>query len=103
MYFTDGKYDYIGLINSEDFEGQQVWADTNSAGFSIMNAALYDVNIDDTTDYKDREGYVMKMALQQCATLEDFEKFLTNFPKPMGIAASFGVIDARRSSILRNR
>ena len=94
MYFNDGKYDYIGLVNSEDFEGEQVWAGTNSTGFSIMNAALYDVNLDDTTDYKDREGYVMKMALQHCATLKDFEEFLNNLPKPMGVAASFGVIDA---------
>ena len=94
MYFTDGKYDYIGLVNSEDFEGKQVWAGTNSAGFSIMNAALYDVNLDYNGDYKDREGYVMKMALQECANLEDFEKFLSKLPKPMGVAASFGVIDA---------
>ena len=94
MYFTDGKYDYIGLVNSEDLEGKEVWAGTNSTGFSIMNAALYDVNLDYEGDYKDREGYVMKMALQQCATLKDFEKFLTDLPKPMGVAASFGVIDA---------
>lgn len=94
MYFTDGKYDYIGLVNSEDLEGKEVWAGTNSTGFSIMNAALYDVNLDYEGDYKDREGYVMKMALQQCATLEDFENFLTDLPKPMGVAASFGVIDA---------
>ena len=94
MYFTDGKYDYIGLVNSEDFQGEQVWGGTNSTGFSIMNAALYDVNLDYDGDYKDREGYVMKMALQQCATLEDFENFLNNLPKPMGVAANFGVIDA---------
>ncbi|MDA3952214.1 MAG: hypothetical protein PF485_01100 [Bacteroidales bacterium] len=94
MYFTDGKYDYIGLVNSEDFIGEQVWGGTNSTGFSIMNAALYDVNLDYNGDYKDREGYVMKMALQQCATLEDFEKFLNDLPKPMGVAANFGVIDA---------
>lgn len=94
MYFTDGKYDYIGLVNTEDVQGEQVWAGTNSAGFSIMNAALYDVNLNYEGDYKDQEGYVMKMALQQCATLEDFEKFLNEMPKPMGVAASFGVIDA---------
>ena len=94
MYFTDGKYDYIGLVNTEDILGEQVWAGTNSAGFSIMNAALYDVNLDYEGDYKDREGFVMKMALQQCATLEDFEKFIAGLPKPLGVAANFGVIDA---------
>jgi len=94
MYFTDGKYDYIGLVNSEDIKGEQVWGGTNSTGFSIMNAALFDVNLDYEGDYRDREGYVMKMALQQCASLEDFEEFLNNLSIPKGVAASFGVIDA---------
>lgn len=94
MYFSDGKYDYIGLINTKDIKGEQVWAGTNSAGFSIMNAALFDVNLDYEGEYKDREGYVMKQALQQCASLDDFEKFLENLETPKGVAASFGVIDA---------
>lgn len=94
MYFTDGKYDYIGLVNSEDFKGEQVWGGTNSTGFSIMNAALFDVNLDYEGDYKDREGYVMKMALQQCASLKEFEEFLNDLAIPKGVAASFGVIDA---------
>ena len=25
MYFDDGKYNYIGLINSEDVNGVEVW------------------------------------------------------------------------------
>jgi hypothetical protein len=95
MYFTDGKYDYIGLVNSEDIKGEQVWGGTNSIGFSIMNAALFDVNLDYNGDYRDREGYVMKMALQQCSSLEDFEDFLNNLQIPKGVAASFGVIDAK--------
>ena len=95
MYFTDGKFDYIGLINTKDIKGEQVWAGTNSSGFSIMNAALYDVNLDYKGDYKNREGFVMKMALQECATIEDFEKFLKKLTKPYGVSASFGVIDAK--------
>lgn len=94
MYFTDGKYDYIGLINTSDIKGEQVWAGTNSTGFSIMNAALFDVNLDYEGEYRDQEGVVMKMALQQCASLEDFENFLNNLEIPKGVAASFGVIDA---------
>ena len=94
-YFTDGKYDYIGLINTEDINGEQVWAGTNSTGFSIMNAALYDVNLDYEGNYRDREGYVMKAALQQCTSLEDFEKFLNELPNPKGVAASFVVMDAQ--------
>lgn len=95
MYFNDGKYSYVGLINSEDAEGKQVWGGSNSAGFSIMNSASFNVNQGDTTSKKDLEGYFMRKALQTCATLEDFEELLKSNPKPMGLAAHFGVIDAK--------
>ena len=95
MYFNDGKYSYVGLINSEDTEGKQVWGGSNSAGFSIMNSASFNVNLGDTTSKKDLEGYFMRKALQSCATLEEFEELLRNNPKPMGLAAHFGVIDAK--------
>ncbi|MBL1215097.1 MAG: hypothetical protein HND52_17160 [Ignavibacteriae bacterium] len=95
MYFTDGKYNYIGLVNSVDSVGKEVWAGTNSAGFSIMNSASYNLKpADDSTDFADREGVIMKQALMQCATIKDFEKFLTELPKPLGVEANFGVIDA---------
>jgi hypothetical protein len=36
----------------------------------------------------------MKMALQYCRTLSDFENLLDTLQKPMGLDANFGVIDA---------
>ena len=95
MYFEDGKYHYVGLVNSEDVVGEQVWGGANSTGFSIMNSASFNVNMDDTTSKSDLEGFIMKQALQECATLEDFEQLLTNLAKPMGLASHFGVIDAK--------
>lgn len=94
-FFNDGKYSYIGLINSNDNAGENVWAGANSEGFAIMNNASYNVNIDDTVSLKDQEGVFMKLALQECATLADFEKLLENYPKPHGLAANFGVIDGK--------
>lgn len=94
MFFDDGKYEYMGLVNSGDSLGNEVWAGCNSAGFAIMNSANYNLNLRDTTSFIDREGFVMKQALQGCATLEDFEKLLSALPKPLGVNANFGVIDA---------
>ena len=95
VYFNDGKYNYIGLVNSVDSLGQEVWGGCNSAGFAIINSASYNLKEkDDTTSIKDREGIIMKLALQQCETLEDFEKLLADLPKPLGVEANFGVIDA---------
>ncbi|PKQ63386.1 hypothetical protein BZG02_08345 [Labilibaculum filiforme] len=93
-YFTDGKYPYIGMINSNDEKGEQVWGGSNSEGFAIMNSASFNVNLTDTTSFKDQEGHFMKLALQQCANLEEFEQLLKDRPKPMGLAAHFGVLDA---------
>ncbi len=95
VYFTDGKYDYIGLVDSKISWKREVWGGYNSAGFAIMNSAAYNNNTGDTTKLADREGEVMKMALATCSTLADFEKMLTEMPKPIGVDANFGVIDAR--------
>lgn len=93
-YFSDGKYDYIGLINTSDTLGREVWAGFNRSGFAIMNSASYNLNETDTTLLKDREGIIMKKALQNCKTLEDFENLLKMLQKPLGVEANFGVIDA---------
>jgi hypothetical protein len=95
VYFTDGKYQYIGLVNSEDSLNEQVWVGFNSAGFGIMNSASYNLRPEsDSTEYYDQEGYLMKLALQKCANLEDFENLLRSMEKPLGVEANFGVIDA---------
>lgn len=96
MFFEDGKYKYIGLVNSEDKTGKEVWGGVNSEGFAIINSASYNLKPDsDTTSLIDREGIVMKLALQQCATIQDFENLLLNMNKPLGVEANFGVIDAK--------
>lgn len=95
VYFSDGKYDYIGIVDAKESWKREVWGGFNSAGFAIMNTAAYNNNTGDTTKLADREGEVMKMALATCATLADFEKMLTDMPKPIGVDANFGVIDAQ--------
>lgn len=95
VYFSDGKYRFIGLVNSSDKENKEVWCGFNEAGFGIMNSASYNLKKNDTTKLSDREGIVMKLALETCASLEDFEKMLRELPKPLGVEANFGVIDAK--------
>ena len=73
VFFSDGKYQYIGIVDSKDTWKSEVWGGYNSAGFAIMNTAAYDNNTGDTTKLTDQEGVVMKLALQNCATLADFE------------------------------
>ena len=93
-YFTDGKYKYIGLVDGKKDWEKAVWGGYNETGFAIINTAAYNNNLGDTTKFKDQEGVVMKRALQTCHNLADFEKLLEAWPKPIGVDANFGVIDA---------
>jgi hypothetical protein len=93
-FFKDGKFNYVGLVNSND-PSHAVWGGYNNAGFAIINSASYNLNSKDPATVKDSEGKIMRMALQRCATVSDFEHMLDSLPKPLGVEANFGVIDAK--------
>lgn len=88
------KYSFIGLENASKTTTEE-WGGTNEAGFCIINTASYNIKDDDIPDSKmDNEGVLMYKALGVCATISDFEKFLDEYPRPMGVETNFGVIDA---------
>lgn len=93
VYREDGRYPYVGVVNQGDTAGLQIWAGVNSAGFAIMNSASYNLDDKDTL----AEGAFMKLALQSCATVGDFERLLgsTNLKGARDTTANFGVIDAQ--------
>ena len=100
QWFQGEKYSFIGLVNTDEPFQKEVWAGTNSAGFSIMNTATYDLKEDDVpAEQMDREGFLMYRALEVCATVEDFEHFIDTLSKPMGVEANFGVIDAKGGAV----
>ena len=96
LIFIEGKkYDLVGVANSADTTGKNIWMGSNETGFSIMNTASYNVNTDTTCEVEDdQEGTFMREALETCSDLSDFEKFLQTTSGKRGVAANFGVIDA---------
>lgn len=91
----NGEYSYVALFNASDRSNKEAWTGMNDVGFAIMNTASYNIKDDDVPERKmDREGLVMAMALKSCRTVEDFEHLLESLPRPMGVEANFGVIDA---------
>lgn len=89
------RYSFTGLVNSPDRDGEEVWSGTNSAGFSIMNTAAYNLKNDDVPNSEmNCEGLVMRGALEVCASLKDFEFYLDTLARPIGVQTNFGVIDA---------
>jgi len=90
--FHDGTFSYYGIVNGGDLAGLNIWAGINEAGFSIMNSASY--NIEKKGKPKDGEGRFMKLALQTCRTVDDFEALLEKTRFFRDVNANFGVIDA---------
>ena len=93
-HFQGTKYAFMGLVNSPIHDGE-VWAGMNEAGFCIMNTASYNLREDKLDCQMDREGEFMYHALGACATLEDFEAWMRDYPQPWGVEANFGVIDSQ--------
>ncbi|MDR3119370.1 MAG: hypothetical protein LBU44_08165 [Mediterranea sp.] len=91
-HFKGSVYNFIALVNSPD-RGGIVWSGTNSAGFSIINTASYNLK-DDDVEEMDKEGELMYGALSVCKNLLDFEAFLNRLPRPMRVETNVGVIDA---------
>lgn len=88
-------FGYTGLFNASDSTLRECWTGFNSEGFAIMNTASYNIK-DDNVDEKDmdKEGLIMTIALRKCRTVDDFQHLLESLPRPMGVEANFGVIDA---------
>lgn len=91
---TDSTHAYIALYNSGDTDASEAWIGYNDTGFAIMNTASYNLR-HPSDDWKDREGLIMSEALARCTSVEDFRNLLQSLPKPLGVEANFGVIDAQ--------
>lgn len=91
----DGAYSYVALFNAEDRDLKEAWTGMNEVGFAVMNTASYNIKNDRVPDKQmDKEGLVMTIALKSCRSVDDFEELLRSLPRPMGVEANFGVIDA---------
>ncbi|MFP4458526.1 MAG: T9SS type A sorting domain-containing protein [Candidatus Zixiibacteriota bacterium] len=90
-YFDDGTYSYVTNIYSNDTG--RGWMGVNEVGFGIINSDTYNNGTHHHPGPDD--GTVMKIALKNCQTVEDFEYYLmtTNDTGRKG-CHNYGVIDA---------
>lgn len=88
-------FGFVALYNAADMALKEAWMGMNDQGFAIMNTASYNIKDDKVPAKKmDKEGIVMAKALRSCRTVDDFARLLDEWPRPMGVEANFGVIDA---------
>jgi len=89
--FKDGRFKYLAVVPVGASDG--VVAGINELGFCIINAVAF--NLPDVSKRGVDGNGIMKWALQQCVTADDFEKFLkqTNVSGRTS-TSNIGVIDA---------
>jgi len=92
VYFEDGLYRYLALVSAG--ETDKAWIGVNEVGFGVLNSLSY--NIPDTYSGGITNGALMKLALQKCSSVEDFQDLLietneTGRENPANLA----VIDAQ--------
>ena len=95
VYFTDGKYPYIGVVNSQN--RTQVWMGVNAAGFAIVNSDVS--NLEGYMRHGD--GFFIKDALMNCGSSADFENLLVQSNTTgRRVQSNFAVIDAAGNAVL---
>ncbi|MCF7833439.1 MAG: C45 family peptidase [Candidatus Marinimicrobia bacterium] len=95
VFISDKGYDFMGVANAKDIDSKEIWMGMNEKGFAIMNTASYNINEGVTCDVEsDQEGLFMRLALETCSNMADFEDLISISSGKWGVEANFGVIDA---------
>lgn len=98
------RYRFLAVTGDRSKDVTSIWQGHNEAGFAIFDTAAYNLNSGDSTNldkqpkdwFKNHgEGWIMKRALEICATTKDFENFLDTLSRPLGCDGNLGVIDAK--------
>ncbi len=87
LFFKGKIYDYIGVFSRERTD--EIYGGVNERGFSIINSVAYDL---DGSGWDN--GTFMRMALEECGTVDEFEKLIKKYKGKLKLSANFGVIDS---------
>lgn len=92
------KYQYVGVVNySTSSSPTSIWYGHNEAGFAILNTVSYYFN-SPTSKANTSAGSLMKKALGQCATVNEFETLLRQTQEQTStsvtLSTNFAVMDS---------
>lgn len=97
VYDAD-RFRVLAVVNAGDRD--EVWMGVNSAGFCIENSLSRDLAVEGTRTGPGNGG-IMKLALETCATVEDFRLLLERTDETgRRTVGNFGVIDAAGGAAL---
>jgi hypothetical protein len=95
VFVKEQPYSFLALVNADDTSARMAWAGLNAVGFAISNSVAYNLP-QESGEEADLEGIIMADALRTCASVADFERYVTrNLGPDFGSRANFLVIDAQ--------
>lgn len=97
VYFSTGKYRFLGVINVNDRHAGNVWQGLNSRGFALMNSLSSDL-ASRSQGYLGNGSFIKK-ALGECANVNEFEQLLLATNDKRRTAANYGAIDALGNAV----
>ncbi len=92
-YYTTDKYNYTGVINSENPDGG-ILCGVNEVGFGIINTATRNLPANKELKGTGKRSPFMRDALIHCATIDEFEAFLRKYKRGYKFTTNIGVGDA---------
>jgi hypothetical protein len=90
VYDDSGPYAFVGMTYAGVTD--QNWGGVNEVGFAIGNANAW--NLPDRVPGDDDDGIIIKLALQTCVTVEDFEHIMDSTNSGRTRPAIYEVMDA---------
>lgn len=88
-FFDDARLRFVANVYAG--ESLKVWAGINERGFAIMNSDAHNIGGRDQLD----DGIVMRLALGNCATVDDFARLMDSLNEVgREKAGNFGVFDS---------
>ena len=81
---------YVYLCQTNVPDGS-AYSGYNETGFSIVSSHSYNMP---NSDYH-WNAFLMQLALERCATVDEFEYLLDSLPKPISVCSNYGVMDAQ--------
>jgi len=92
VFRSDKKYAYIGCVPFASKTGKSVVYGQNQCGLAIMNSTSY--NLDDPSVKNATKNNIIRLGLEDCATVDEFEKMLNKL-SPFEYGSNYGVMDAK--------
>lgn len=97
-YITGGKYAYTAIVPNNKNYKRGVYAGINEKGLAVLTTSTGNLPTASTEEYKacalERKKGLSRLALCECATVDEFEEILRNSKRIRGFDSNLGIADA---------